>query len=142
VDPNPPPRAPARTVAHVFPGIGLIVLAGIQILMSLLGIVQCLSDPEGLRANTEQLMAQFGFPPSPVDPVTTGLITNSICLVFSIIQGIGGLAMSTSKMYVLAVISCIVAIANFEHCCCLLGAPVGVWGLIALFQPNVRAMFR
>ena len=30
---------------------------------------------------------------------------------------------------------------NLANCCCLLGAPAGIWSLIVLFQPGVRGSF-
>jgi hypothetical protein len=40
-----------------------------------------------------------------------------------------------------AVIACITVMIPNCECCFLLGIPFGVWGLIVLYQPNVRRAF-
>ena len=40
-----------------------------------------------------------------------------------------------------AVLASILAMFNVDSCCCLLGMPVGIWSLIVLMRPDVKAMF-
>ena len=51
------------------------------------------------------------------------------------------LQMRQLKRFPVAVAGTIVAMAPFVSSCCCLGLPLGIWALIVLFNPDVRAGF-
>jgi hypothetical protein len=53
----------------------------------------------------------------------------------------GAIRMMTLKSYGLAVVSNIFAMIPYSPCC-LLGVPFGIWGLVVLMKPEVKAAFR
>jgi len=36
----------------------------------------------------------------------------------------------------------VVATFNNNNCCCMLGLPVGLWTLVVLLNPDVKAVYR
>jgi len=53
---------------------------------------------------------------------------------------VGGLRMHSLRGRTLATVGAICAIIPANSCCCL-GIPVGIWALVVLFDPNVKAAF-
>jgi hypothetical protein len=54
----------------------------------------------------------------------------------------GGGFMLTLRMWGLAVFASILALISPGGCCCILGLVGGIWGLVSLLNPDVRAAFR
>ncbi len=50
--------------------------------------------------------------------------------------------MLTRRFFLLAVTGSIVAIIDYWLCCFAIGAPVGIYCLIKLFDPEIRRLFR
>ena len=48
--------------------------------------------------------------------------------------------MKSVQSYGLALAACILAIVPI-HCCCILGVPFGIWGLVVLVREDVKAAF-
>jgi hypothetical protein len=55
---------------------------------------------------------------------------------------IGGLKMKNAQSYGLALTASIVAVIPCVSPCCLLGIPFGIWALVVLNNPDVKAAFR
>ncbi|HET6572630.1 MAG TPA: hypothetical protein VFG68_03430 [Fimbriiglobus sp.] len=55
---------------------------------------------------------------------------------------LGGVAALRGRWLPVAVAGCVAAILNVNHLCCLPGAVVGVWGLLALARDDVRAWIK
>lgn len=53
----------------------------------------------------------------------------------------GGSSMMSGRFYGLAMAASILAMVNIGACCCLPGLPVGIWSLIVLMRPEVKAAF-
>jgi hypothetical protein len=68
-----------------------------------------------------------------------------IAIVSLLINGVaiyGAIQMRSLKMYGLAVTSAIlVMIPCFTSCCCLIGLGGGIWALVVLMKPEVKAAF-
>src|SRR5579885_3397650 len=60
----------------------------------------------------------------------------------SALAALGGLAILRGRFYPLAILGCAAAVVNVNHLCCLPGALLGVWGLLALARDDVRAHFK
>jgi hypothetical protein len=68
------------------------------------------------------------------------------CLFFIAAGGLiilGGLKMKNLQSYALAMTAAILAMIPCCSCyCCLVGLPAGIWALVVLFEPEVKAAFR
>ena len=54
----------------------------------------------------------------------------------------GALQMRGLKSWGLSLAACIVAmIPCFSSCCCVIGLPVGIWAIVILNKPEVKAQF-
>jgi hypothetical protein len=55
----------------------------------------------------------------------------------------GGMKMKNLESHGLAIAASIIAmIPCFSGCCCLIGLPAGIWALVVLNKPEVKAAFR
>ena len=54
----------------------------------------------------------------------------------------GAVRMSQRRNYALARVACVVAAIPCCGPCLVLGIPIGIWGLVVLARPEVRASFR
>ena len=75
---------------------------------------------------------------------------NGILQVFSTLIHLAGAAfviyaalqMMKLRGWTIAVVaSFLVMVPCFTSCCCLIGIPIGVWSLVVLFKPDVKAAF-
>ena len=55
---------------------------------------------------------------------------------------LGAWQMLRLRSYGSAIAGSILAMLNFQECCCLLGIPFGIWSLVVLSRPGVRDAFR
>ncbi len=56
---------------------------------------------------------------------------------------VGGMKMKNLESYGLAIAASIIAIIPcFSSCCCIIGLPAGIWALVVLNKPEVKAAFR
>ncbi len=76
---------------------------------------------------------------SPMNGILTwggtifGLIIGGLCIF-------GALQMKNASSYGWSMAACIISIIGMNFCCCL-STPVGIWGLIVLLKPDVKAAF-
>jgi hypothetical protein len=54
----------------------------------------------------------------------------------------GGIQMLSVRRYPLAVVAAILALIPFSSVCCLAGIPIGIWALLVLRNPEVKAVFQ
>ncbi len=77
---------------------------------------------------------------------TLELIVRSLWGVLLLISAafvlFGAIKMKNMKDYGIARAAAIVAIIPFVGPCCLIGIPFGIWAVIVLSKPHVRAAFR
>lgn len=65
-------------------------------------------------------------------------------LIFAGINGFvlfGAIKMLKLQSHSLAIAACVVAMIPCSGCCCILGLPFGIWGLIVLNKPEVKSQF-
>lgn len=129
------------------PGIALLVvglLGFIAALFVLLMLVQvdekelkaAMQRPAAGDADQEAFDQGFEIAMGPFGRVVHGIFTLVNLAIIT-----GAVAILLRRFYVLAVLASILAMVNVDSCCCLLGMPVGLWSLIVLMRPDVKAMF-
>ncbi len=125
------------------PAILLMVTGGIGIAFALLGMVQALTG-----ANQAQLEAILSNPDAPewLKNVASasgagGVFTNLLSIGINGFIIFGALKMKNLESFGLAMAASIVALIPCFACCCI-GWPVGIWSLVVLNKPEVKAAFQ
>ncbi len=79
-------------------------------------------------------------------PIIAGGAVNLALEIVAILMGvfvlIGAIKMKNLSGYGLAMTAAIVAMIPCISPCCLLGLPLGIWALLVLADPSVKAAFR
>ena len=140
VPPTPVPTSNAQALVNG-PGIFIMVLAIITILFSLVGIVAqgAISSfflsiippdvPEEVKA---KIVAQ----------TAGGIVQNAVFIVINIVILIGAIKMRKCQSYGLAMTASILCLLCDCCGCCGLGLGAGIWSLIVLSKPEVKAAFQ
>jgi len=91
----------------------------------------------------------FLMPSSGSDPLSGmlgGVFAALIYGVFAIFAGVafvGALRMKQLRSYNFAMTAAIIAIVPCTtYICCILATPLGIWALVVLMKPEVKAAFR
>jgi predicted Zn finger-like uncharacterized protein len=130
----------AAESAVLGPAISLMVTGGFGIIAA---IAYLIFQIVNLR-QAGKAFSSGQAPPGYELGLTLGKVFVFIIIPLGIIWGIvllvGGLRMKNLQSFGLAMTSCILAILPF-NCCCLLGLPIGIWGLVALNNPAVKKAF-
>ncbi|OJH37781.1 hypothetical protein [Cystobacter ferrugineus] len=139
--PGPGSRAAALEQVNV-PAILLMVTAGLGVLVSLIGLAQAvmglnrvppeLLDDPNIAQYRSLIQAVQGF----------GGFSNVIVLLLSGLTFYGALKMKNLENFGLAMAASIIAILPCFGPCCCLGIPVGIWSLVVINKPEVKAAFR
>ena len=123
-----PPAIALIIAASINAMIGIIALLGG--LLRLLGI----GGQEGLPVDDAE---RIGYVASTV--ISYAASTLSLLLAPLIIYG--AVQMMKGKNYRIARIAAILLIIPFTSCCFLVGIPIGIWTLVTLTKPEVKAVF-
>jgi hypothetical protein len=153
-DPRPDPERFQNARAAVgLPATLLIVIGALTLLGAILGLIQRASLP----AQFDQMIATIDADPKLtredkdawIDALTfakdavqnpTAIISYVLNIVCALILMIGGIKMLQLSGPALPTISAVLAmIPCTVGCCCVPGLPVGIWALIVLNRPDVRA---
>jgi hypothetical protein len=132
----------------LMPAIGLMVTAGIDILLFLLdGLVRIINSYRVANGS-----APFGVTPDNLnDPgFKTGYIIGMVAfgaldvllVVCAVVQIYGAIKMKNLQSFGLAMTSCVLGVIPCISCCFLVGMPFGIWGLVTLNKPEVRSAFQ
>ena len=70
-----------------------------------------------------------------------GIIVGFIMLICGGIIIAGTIKMMKLQSYGLAMTACILSMIPILSPCCCLGLPIGIWGIVVLMDPNVKAAF-
>ena len=141
------PNAPAPTGqaldAVKLPAIFLIVIGAIGVLLALWGIVQ--GAMGGNEAEMARIMNDPNIPAAAKQWLgfsqKGGMFINAFVLLTSALVIYGSTQMMKLKNFGLSMAAAIIAmIPCFGPCCCL-GLPVGIWALVVLNKPEVKASF-
>ena len=118
------------------PAIFLLVVGILGILATLYAIVAALFlpapviDPAAPEFIREMQKGAHG-------PVAA--VVQSFFLLVNIFIVVGSVQMMQLKTWGLGLAASILAMINLGSCCCILGLPAGIWGLIILLQSDVKA---
>ncbi|MGB7347009.1 MAG: hypothetical protein WBD20_22485 [Pirellulaceae bacterium] len=118
----------------LIPAIFLIIFGGLTLVGGIMQLV-------GVAAN--------GPPPAPAnqDPAAAagfkfGFLASAVAIpIMNAIVVAGSIAMIARRFYVLAMIAAVFALVPICGPCLVLGIPFGIWALILLNRPDVKASF-
>lgn len=126
------------------PAILLMVVGGLTVLSALWGLVQAISGSNA--AQMAELLNNPDLPPQFKSYMSTASRIGPFGSLFQLVLGgmtaFGGLKMKNLQSYPLAIAASIIAIIPCFGSCCCTGIPVGIWSLIVLNKPEVKAAFR
>jgi len=124
------------------PAIGMIVTAGLGILLMIFNLFAesaMQSLYKTMHVHEEQLKR--------MQQMKQGGTVLQIALTIVGLAGAGFIIYGATQMMKLQsrtiaiVASVLVMIPCFTSCCCLIGIPVGIWSLVVLMKPDVKAAF-
>ena len=118
------------------PAIGLMVTAGIGAAFQALGLVLNLMGA-GMGALSQ---GNQGLPNMMSGGI--GAVFNVIGLVMAVVVFMGASKMKNAESYGFAMAAAILAMIPCISPCCLLGLPLGIWALVVLLKPEVKAAFQ
>jgi hypothetical protein len=122
------------------PGIALIVLGVLVLIGQALYLVYTL-----FIAGVGAIGAASG-DPDGIGAIMGGVVGMILTVVWMLLSGIiifGGVKMKNMQSYGLAMAAAIIVMLPCTvGWCCLLGLPIGIWALIVLMKPEVKAAFR
>ncbi|QDV22807.1 hypothetical protein [Aureliella helgolandensis] len=139
------------------PAIGLLVVGGLSVLLSLWGAVSAalfmVGIVEGAQIDPQQLeemrqafgeenewVVQMIKDSNNLGQGPLGLIFNLVGLAFGGIVVFGSIKMLQQRSHTLAVAGAVVAMLPVGSCCCV-GLPLGIWALVILLDQSVRQDF-
>jgi predicted PurR-regulated permease PerM len=124
----------------------------LNILSSLYGIAQgvmvMLMPAEQMQAQMEAQNPDFQQQQMPIDlaqmmqGIGVGYVVLFIlALILSVVTILGGMKMKNLQSRGLAMTGAVLAMIPCISPCCLIGLPVGIWALVVLNDPDVKAGF-
>ncbi len=123
------------------PAIGLIITGALNLVLSL-GRAALMAAGVGMNKLQGNLSG------SPYEKMilsmtgTMGVILGLIGLIGGAVILAGGIKMRKMENYGLCMAASIVAMIPCVSACCLVGLPIGIWSLVVLSKPEVKAVFR
>ncbi len=122
------------------PAIGLIVLGVLGALMQVASLLMgsfaemvLQWAPADQREDVEQFLAFFS---------GGGAVLYVVGLAVDVFIAWAGFQMLKLKSWTAAVVANVmVMIPCITGCCCVIGVPLGIWGLIVLFDKDVKSAF-
>ena len=118
----------------------LVTAAGGGILMIAWFIFNVLIDLGAFRSLGLQPDPEAGTAEYRAGQVVGFLVGTLVTLLWSVLVAAGAISMLRQRNYPLAVAGCIVAMLPCG-CGCLMGMPIGIWGLVALQNRDVKRVF-
>jgi len=135
----PPPAGPGAAQQVQGPALGLLITAGIAILFSLLGLVLNLfgigmSGLSNLGGGAGDQYARYF-------TGGLGIVSAIVCLAIFGFVAWAALQMKQLRGWTLAVVASVLALLPCFCPSCFVGIPVGIWSLVVLMKPEVKAAF-
>jgi len=127
------------------PAIALIIIAALGIVLFFIGAIGNFLGNAMIHqpppANLPPEMQSFYQTMQNMKGPVGGLVD----LFFAAMNGLvlfGGIKMMHLESRTLAIVACIIAMLPVTmSCCCILGLPFGIWGLVVLNKPEVKSHF-
>jgi hypothetical protein len=133
-----PQSMPFNKTKVVAPGIALIVLGTLATLASVYSLINAaLAGPPEVPPDAPEWVAEMM--KASVGPLAIGL--QSVFTVTGLVVLAGGIQMVRLRSWGLALAASILSMIQLGSCCCAVGMPVGIWSLVILLQPDVKAAF-
>lgn len=131
----PPMGGDPRSMVQA-PGIALAVIGGLSILVNLgWAILNLLGSGLSVVGGGDAMAGVLG-----------GVMGTVFYGFFAILGGVvlfGGIKMKNLQSYGLAMAATIIAMLPCTvGWCCVLGLPLGIWALVVLMKPEVKAAFQ
>ena len=138
----PPGSDPASEVRG--PAIGILVTGVLGALLSLIGLVMNLAGmnkaqevPPGFPEQYRQMFESYM---KFVEQY--GSVSNVLVLALSAVTILAGVRMMQLRSHGLVMTGVILSMIPCCSGCCCLGLPFGIWALVVLNRPSVKASFR
>jgi hypothetical protein len=130
------------------PSIGLMVTAGLSVILVLMSLVMNLSG--ATMSSWNQMQSSPGMDPQMLEMIkkfqgfsqTFGVFEGILHLLLAGFIFFGAMKMRKLENFGLCVAACIVALVPCISPCCCLGLPIGIWALIVMNRPEVRIHFK
>lgn len=129
------------------PAVGLMVGMGIGLVFQLLGLLQNVLVMAGVMP--------MAAPPENVDPAAmeqirgiqmfsggAGIAFAVIAIIVGVVVILGAIKMKNLESYTFSLTACILSLIPCVSPCCPLGLIFGIWGIVVLNDPQVKAAFR
>jgi hypothetical protein len=114
------------------PALGLIILGGIGVVLGLWGLIFGGGAPE----DVDPQLREFA---ESIEKFSRGLgVLNILASAFLVWSG---LQMKALEGWGVSLAGCILVMTPLAGCTCVIGLPIGIWGLIVLFNAEVKAAF-
>lgn len=140
------------------PAIGLMVTGGINLLFSLWGVVSAVLVILGMNPLVDMQNEDFERNRQQLDPAMgqvmdqiqmwsklmsgpLGLVMNVVTLLIAIGIIYAGIQMKSLRSYSMVMTFSILAMVPCLSNCCWVGLPIGIWALVVLNDPAVKAGF-
>jgi hypothetical protein len=120
------------------PAIMLIVIGGIDAVLALLWV---LSVCYGLATGRTQAVMSAGGADYSAGYVT-GELLGLVGVFGAPLVLVGGIRMLLGRSYALSQSAAVLAMIPGVSCCFVLGIPAGIWALVTLHRPGIRAAFQ
>lgn len=123
------------------PAIGLIVAGSVNGMVSLLALLGGLfrlgggMGPETVPSDEAE---RFGYYAGTFGSYGIALLS----LIVAPLVVYGAVQMMSGRKYALARASAILSVVPLTSCCFVVGIPLGIWALVVLAKPEVKALFR
>ena len=130
---SPTPTDPSTAVK--WPGLSLVIVGSLGIVALLIGILLVL-----LGVGMGAMQGGNG----GMANMAGGVFGIVIRLFFIVLDGVivyGGMKMQKLQSYNLAMAAAVLAVVPCVSPCCIVGIPFGIWALIVLLKPEVKAAF-
>ena len=118
------------------PAIGLMATAGIGAAWQVLSLILNLMGA-GMGA---MMRGGEGMPNMLSGSI--GAVISVIGIVMAVVVFLGASKMKNAESFGFAMAAAIIAMIPCVSPCCLLGLPLGIWALIVLLKPEVKAAFQ
>ena len=122
------------------PAIGLIVTAALGFVATVIGVAWNIlgagmgMNQPGVDPGMQKFVTMFSG--------TMGVVSGILGFVVSGLILFGALKMKKCRSYGWAMTASILAVIPCVSPCCLVGIPIGIWALVVLSKPEVKAQFQ
>lgn len=154
VSPAPQPFAspgvlPGPVGMAASPQLAASMVSGPGIALIVLGVLVGLGNVAGIFMNLLGVMAHQSTGDPQMDKIVNlmsggmGVISGIIGIVLAGLTIFAGIQMQKLRNYSLVMAMLILnMIPCCNSCCCVIGLPIGIWGLVILMKPEVKSAFK